>query len=84
MYILSLFDEQVCETCECCKNFEKCKEQNINLVLCNKDCGDDVWCYHDCKICADDFHDDYDNCYKEENSDIVSDNNDFFDNDLPF
>ncbi len=34
---------------------------------------DDVWCYHDCKSCADDF----DNYYEEENSNIVPDNNDF-------
>ncbi len=60
-----LFGVQVCEMCEYCKNFEKCKEQNINLVLCNKDCGDDdVWCYHDCKSCADDFRDDFDDYYE--------------------
>ena len=47
----------VCCCCEYCKHFEKCKKVNLNLVICQKDFGDDDndFCYRSCRKCMDDY-----------------------------
>lgn len=75
---------EVCNCCEYCKNLEECGKNDLNMICCQKDFGDDDReCYRDCRNCMDDYRTDiydyYEECYQSgECYEIVSDG------DIPF